>query len=157
MQRITITIDDELSEQLDAFTHGVGAASRSEAIRDLVRAGLSTRVTEAKDAHCFGIISYAVDQGVRNLASRVPQGRLQLHDRTIAALSVPVDHTTSIDVTLMRGHVADVASYAEALFLERGVMHGTLAMIPVDEDTHRHSHEDDGAEEHTHLRIRSGF
>lgn len=157
MQRTTITIDDELSADLDAYMRDTGAASRSEAIRDLVRRGLLARSGRPQDAQCFGVVSYAVDQGMRNLGARVPQGWLERHDQTVAAMSVPLDHTTSIDVTVMRGRLADIAAYAEALFLERGVMHGALSLIPVGEDTHRHSHHAGGTGEHTHLRVRSGF
>lgn len=175
MQRTTIAIDDELAAALDAYMESTGALSRSEAIRDLVRRGLSARSGGPAEAHCFGIISCTVDQSVRNLAARVPQGRLDRHDQTVAALSIPLDHTTSLDVTLMRGHVGDVSAYAEALFIERGVMHGTLNLIPVAEDkqphahthdyahahthdhAHDHAHEHGAAKEHTHLKVRSGF
>ena len=43
MQRTTIAIDDELAAALDAYMDSTGAGSRSEAIRDLVRRGLSAR------------------------------------------------------------------------------------------------------------------
>lgn len=156
MQRITIAIDDELAAALDAFMVGTGAGSRSEAIRDLVRRGLSARPEAPADAPCFGVVSCTIDQSVRNLAARVPQGRLDRHDQAIASLSVPLGHTTSIDVTVMRGLAGDVAAYAEALFLERGVMHGALSLIPVAQDTAAHAHPGAGSD-HTHVRVRSGF
>ena len=157
MQRITIAIDDDLAAALDAYIDGTGAASRSEAIRDLMRRGLSARPEAPVDAPCFGIVSYTIDQSVRTLATRVPQGRLDRHDQAVASLSVPLDHTTSVDVTVMRGPAGDVSAYAERLFLERGVMHGTLNLIPVAHDTHVHAHEDGAAGTHTQLRVRSGF
>lgn len=158
MQRTTIAIDDDLAAALDAYMEGTGAGSRSEAIRDLVRRGLSARSAAPAEAHCFGVVSCTIDQSVRNLAVRVPQGRLDRHDQAVAALSVPLDHTTSLDVTLMRGHVGEVSAYAEALFLERGVMHGALNLIPIAEDgTPPHAHEDGVAHTHRHLRVRSGF
>ena len=40
MQRVTITIDDELDAELDRFMKARGYANRSEAIRDLARSGL---------------------------------------------------------------------------------------------------------------------
>ena len=40
MQRVTITIDDELDGELDRFMKARGYANRSEAIRDLARSGL---------------------------------------------------------------------------------------------------------------------
>lgn len=157
MQRTTIAIDDELAVALDRYMDGVGAVSRSEAIRDLVRRGLSARPEAPASAPCFGVISYTIDQSVRNLAARVPQGRLDRHDQAVACVSIPLDHTTSVDVTVMRGQVGKVSAYAEALFLERGVMHGTLNLIPVAEDSSEHMHDDGAAYSHTHLRVRSGF
>lgn len=157
MQRITIAIDDDLAAQLDGFIQESGAANRSEAIRDLVRRGLSARPDGPAQASCFGVVSCAIDQSVRNLAARVPQGRLERHDQTVAALSVPLDHTTSVDVTVMRGQVGDIAAYAQALFLERGVMHGALSLIPVAQDESHHVHNHGSPHAHTHLRVKSGF
>ncbi len=157
MQRITIALDDALVAELDAHLEATGGSSRSEAIRDLVRRGLSTIPGSPGDARCYGVVSCAVDQSVRNLASRVPQGRLDHHDETVAALSVPLDHSTAIDVAVMRGRVAHISSYSEALFLERGVMHGSLGLIPVAEDTTIHVHPSGDMHAHTHLRVKNSF
>jgi CopG family nickel-responsive transcriptional regulator len=40
MQRVTITIDDDLAVDLERFMTVRGYANRSEAIRDLARSGL---------------------------------------------------------------------------------------------------------------------
>ena len=40
MQRVTITIDDDLTAELERYMAMHGYANRSEAIRDLARAGL---------------------------------------------------------------------------------------------------------------------
>lgn len=160
MQRITITLDDDLTAELDGFMAATGGANRSEVIRDLVRRGLSSRPEAPVNASCYGVISCAVDQSVRNLSSRVPQSRLDHHDQTIAALSVPLDHSTSIEVTVMKGRVADVQHFAEGLFLERGVVHGTLGLIPVMQDKttrHVHSHGGGPPHEHSHIKVQSSF
>lgn len=157
MQRITITIDGDLAARLDAYVESAGAASRSEAMRDLVRRGLSMRPDGPADAQCYGVMSCVIDQSVRNLATRVPRSRLDRHDQTVATLSVPLDHTTSIDVSVMWGPVADVSAYAETLFLQRGVMHGALNLIPVSQDTTVHVHDHGPPHEHTHTRVQSSF
>ncbi|WP_321334948.1 nickel-responsive transcriptional regulator NikR [Breoghania sp.] len=157
MQRITITLDDALAEELDAHMKATGAAGRSEVIRDLVRRGLATVPDAPGEAQCFGIISCAIDQSVRGLAARVPQGRLDRHDQTVAALSVPLDHTTSIDVTVMTGRAADVTTYAEALFAERGVMHGALGLVPVARDSEPHVHGHGSEQAHTHYKVRTSL
>ena len=157
MQRITIALDDALLAELDTHMADIGGTSRSETIRDLVRRGLGTIPGNRGDADCYAVVSCAIDQSVRNLAARVPQSRLDRHDQTIASLSVPLDHSTSIDVAVMRGRVTDVTSYAEALFLERGVMHGALGLIPVTQDSVTHVHSGGVPHQHTHLKVRSSF
>jgi CopG family nickel-responsive transcriptional regulator len=157
MHRITITIDADLAEKLDAYVEGTGATSRSEATRDLIRRALLMRSDAPPAASCFGVTSCVIDQSVRNLATRVPQSRLDRHDETVAVLSVPLDHSTSIDVSVMKGRVADVSSYAEALFLQRGVLHGVLSLIPVREDTAVHSHGPGPALRHTHIKVQNSF
>lgn len=156
MQRVTITLDDELAAELDRFQAEIGAGNRSEAIRELVRRGLAARPDAPADAACMGVISCAIDQSVRTLAVRVPQGRLDRHNQNVAALSVPLDHTTSLEVAVMRGAVGEVARFAEALFVERGVMHGALALIPVAEDEAHHTHKGE-QRPHTHIRVQPSF
>lgn len=158
MQRITITLTDEIVAEIDSFMAQSGASNRSEAIRDLVRRGLTGRPDTPADSRCLAVLTCAVDQSARNLAARIPQSRLDRHDQHLAALSIPLDHSTSLEVAVMRGAVGDITTSAEALFLERGVLHGHLALIPVAEDgprhihNHGHSHDD-----HTHLRVQSTF
>lgn len=156
MQRITITMDDGLIADLDAFAAGSGAGNRSEAIRDLVRRALAARHHDHGDAACFGVVTCAIDHRVRDLGRRVPQGRLDRHDQTVASLSVPVDHSTTLDVVVMQGDVAAVSAYAEGLFLERGVLHGALHLVPVSRESHVHAH-DDHAAPHVHLRVQETF
>lgn len=157
MHRTTITLDDALATELDAYMEASGAQSRSETIRDLVRRALADRPAAPDTASCYAVVSCVVDQTTRGLAARVPQGRLDRHDETVTALSVPLDHSTVLDVTVMRGQVGSIATYAETLFVERGVMHGSLGLIPVAEGETRHMHNEGGPHAHTHPKVLESF
>ncbi|SOB89981.1 CopG family nickel-responsive transcriptional regulator [Rhodobacter sp. JA431] len=164
MQRITITLTDEIAEELDLFMAQSGAGNRSEAIRDLVRRALATRPDAPPEAPCLAVMSCTVDQSVRNLGARLAQRRLDTHDRTVAALSVPLDHTTSLEIEVTRGTLGTLTRAAEAQFLERGVAHGALALIPVGHDGPRHSHAHPHGEhghehghEHSHTVVQTSF
>ncbi|WP_245803232.1 nickel-responsive transcriptional regulator NikR [Acuticoccus yangtzensis] len=156
MQRVTITLDPDLAAMVDAFRGAQGGQNRSEAVRDLLRRGLAASAVAPAEAACLGVVSCAVDLSVRGLAARVPQSRLDRHDQTVAALSVPIDHSTSLEVAVLRGPVGDVSGYAEALFVERGTTHGALALVPVAEGDAPHVHADE-SRPHTHMKVRSGF
>lgn len=156
MQRVTITLDEDLAAELDAFQDEIGAGNRSEAVRELIRRGLATRPQAPAEAACMGVVSCVIDQSVRTLGSRVPQSRLDRHNHVLTTLSVPLDHTTSLDVSVMSGTVGDIGRFAEALFLERGVLHGSLALIPVCDDKARHTHEGEHLP-HSHVKVQASF
>lgn len=156
MRRITITLPDEIAEEIDRFMAQSGAQNRSEAIRDLVRRALATRPDVAPEAPALGVVTATVDLTMRNLGARLSQARLDAHDQHLAALSIPLDHTTSLEVSVTRGPVGALSAAAEALFAERGVAHGQLALIPIAEAGPRHSH-DHAGDEHSHITVQSGF
>lgn len=153
MERITITIDGSLRARLDAYMTASGATNRSEAMRDLVRRGLNDE-HEQPGEECIAVVSYALDPNLRDLGRRVPQSRHERHDRVIAALSAPIDHSTAVEVAVMKGTVREMSDYANSLFLERGIHHGKVSLIPVITVTESHSHGSGEAHTHTHLRLR---
>lgn len=155
MQRVTITIDDDLLGALDAFMQRSGAGNRSEALRDLLRRGLAPEA--ADDADCVAVLSYSLDPSLRELGRRVPMSRQDHHDSTVAALSVPMDHKTAVEISVMRGKVGEISDYANGLFLERGVRHGRLAMIPVEREVEFHLHGTGAPHSHSHFRVKDSF
>jgi CopG family nickel-responsive transcriptional regulator len=158
MRRVTMSFDDGLLAELDAFLQKSGAASRSEALRDLVRRGLGQVALDGKaTGDCVGVVSYACHQSMRGLARRLAESRHDLHDRTIATTTAPLDHDTAIEVTIMRGDARELHGHAESLFLERGVMHGNVSLIPVEPQRDTHAHGPGRPRAHLHLKVRESF
>lgn len=155
MLRTTITIDQELAADIDAYIQRSGTMNRSEGIRDLVRRGLAAVPEESPTADCIGVVSYVVDQKIAGLAKQIRIERLEQHDIIVTTLGVPVDHDSSIDLVIMRAKVGEVSDFASALFLKRGVRHGSVSFIPVSQssDAHRHG----SKSEHTHIRVQNSF
>ena len=57
MQRLTITIDDDLLGEVDEFIAQHGYANRSEAFRDLLRGGLEySGAATAGNRHCIATL-----------------------------------------------------------------------------------------------------
>lgn len=158
MQRITITANDDFLEALDAHMRRTGATNRSEALRDLARRGLrSAEASRTLAGDCVGVISFAYDRRLRDLDRKVAEARDQRHDRVMATVAVPLDHGVAVEVQIMAGNPADVATHAEALFLQRGVLHGNLALVPVETVRSTHAHGGGEAHEHVHLKLRETF
>jgi CopG family nickel-responsive transcriptional regulator len=154
MQRITITIDDQLAEEIDSLAHARGYQNRSEAVRDLVRAGIAHTRSEITATECVATVSYVYDQGTRELPKRLVHAFQDRHDLSVATMRVALDHDNCMEVAVLKGKTADVAQFAESIIAERGVLHGRVTLIPAEIEVERHAHGDRRAEPHQHIRIR---
>ena len=142
MQRLTITIDDDLVAEMDEFMSKRGYANRSEAIRDLVRSGLQQSSLEvAGSRDCIATLSYVYDHAARELPKRLTQDFHEHHHLAQATLHVHVSHDSCLEVTVLRGRSAEVKAFADHVIAERGVRHGHVVFMPADVDGHSHDHE----------------
>lgn len=131
MQRITITIDDDLMEQLDYMIEHKGYSNRSEAIRDLARAGMKDDLERAnKLADCVGVLSYVYEHEARDLARRITATHHDHHDMTIASMHVHLNEGYCLEVSLLRGNVKALKEFTNSIISQRAVVHGELAIIP---------------------------
>src|SRR5215467_13071103 len=138
MQRVTITIDDDLVAEIDGFMAGRGYANRSEAIRDLTRSGLSQSNLEvAHDRHCVATLSYVYDHAARELPKRLTQDFHAHHGLAQATLHVHLDQESCLEVTVLKGRGSDVQRVADHVIAERGVRHGHVVYLPLNK-THTH-------------------
>jgi CopG family nickel-responsive transcriptional regulator len=148
MQRVTITVDDELVAELDRFMAVRGYANRSEAIRDLTRSGLQQAATEVAGARpCIAALVYVYDHETRELAQRLTRDYHERHDLAQTTLHMHLDHESCMEVTVLKGRGTDVQEFADHIIAERGVRHGHVVYLPAD-GAHTHSR---GAS-HSHSR-----
>jgi CopG family nickel-responsive transcriptional regulator len=140
MQRVTITLDDDLMADLDRIIAARGYQNRSEAIRDLARSGLEQAAIEvAGSRHCVAALVYAYDHHARDLPKRPTQEFHDHHDLSQATLHVHLDHESCLEVTVLKDKGAEVQSFANHVIAERGVRHDHVVYMPAPNDA-AHSH-----------------
>ena len=148
MQRVTISLDDDLAARFDAAVRERHYASRSEAVRDLVRQSVdAARLVDT--GTCVANLSYVYDHRTRALAARLLDLQHAHHDLVVAATHIALDHEASMETVLLRGPVASVRALADQIIAERGVRFGRINLISVDaNDDHAepapHHHDDHG-------------
>ena len=128
MERITITIDDDLLVAIDAFMARKGYTSRSEAFRDAMRGALE-REDARGEGNCVAVLSYVYDHATRHLADRLTDSYHQQHVLTVANLHVHLDREVCPEIAVLRGAVNDVAAFADSLATQRGVRHTNLHVV----------------------------
>jgi CopG family nickel-responsive transcriptional regulator len=146
MQRVTITIDDDLDAELGRFMKSRGYANRSEAIRDLARSGLQQAAVEVGGPQpCLAALIYVYDHEARDLPKRLTRDFHDRHDLAQATLHMHLDHENCMEVTVLKGPGSDVQKFADHIIAERGVRHGHVVYLPA-HGTHSHGR----GESHSH-------
>lgn len=133
LQRITITLDDDLMDDLDRIIAEHGYQNRSEAIRDFTRAGMQQAEQKmGKSGKCVAALVYVYDHAARDLSQRLVENYHGHHDLSMATLHVHLDDDSCMEVTALKGSGAEVQHFADHIIAERGVRYGRLVMIPTE-------------------------
>jgi CopG family transcriptional regulator, nickel-responsive regulator len=159
VQRITITIDDELLRSIDELCRRHHYTSRSEAIRDLVRqAETREQASRQTGSQCVATLSYVYEHHTRDLAKRLTNSQHDHHDLSVATLHVHLDQEDCLEVAVLRGRVEDVQGLADSITSQRGVRHGHLQILPAPHAVkgHRHGGPDHRAKPHRHATASRG-
>ena len=145
MQRLTISLDEELATTFDEMSEVQGYRSRSEAVRDIVRKAVEARRIERSDGDCVANLSYVYSHAVRALAQRLTEIGHEHHELVVATTHLHLDHDNCLESMMLKGPTTKVRALADAICSERGVRFGELNLISVspnnrhgDREGHRH-------------------
>lgn len=144
MQRVTITLDDDLSKEVDQLVIKNGYQNRSEAIRDFVRLGIQQAQEDAGvKGKCVAALVYVYDHAARDLPKRLIENIHGHHDLSLATLHVHLSNDSCMEVTALMGQSAEIRHLANHVIAERGVRYGRVVMIPMQPDrkskgSHKH-------------------
>ena len=150
MQRVTISLDDDLAARFDAIVRERSYASRSEAVRDLVREMVDgTRLDAAEEGDCVACLSYVYNHRTRALAERLLGFQHANHGLVVSTTHMSLDHDASLEAVLLRGPTSAVRTLADRMMAERGVRFGAINVVGVQTNDHHaepapHHHDDLG-------------
>lgn len=148
MERLTISLDNQLSQQFDEFIRARGYTNRSEAMRDLIREQLeAARLENRGTGHCVATLSYIYNHHESDLAGRVTSVQHDHHDLTLSSMHVHLDHDNCLEIAILRGGIDEVEKFANLVIATRGVRNGKLHMIPVEIRQEQHT---SGSPPHLH-------
>ncbi|WP_342323179.1 nickel-responsive transcriptional regulator NikR [Kosakonia sp. BYX6] len=133
MQRVTITLDDELLATLDDLSQRRGYHNRSEALRDILRGALAQESTQDSEKQGYAVLSYVYEHEKRDLASRIVATQHHHHDVSVATLHVHISHNDCLEIAVLKGNMGDVQHFADDVIAQRGVRHGHLQCLTTEE------------------------
>ncbi|KIS45857.1 nickel-responsive transcriptional regulator NikR [Kosakonia radicincitans] len=129
MQRVTITLDDDLLETLDNLSEQRGYNNRSEALRDILRSALTQESTQNSEQQGYAVLSYVYEHEKRDLASRLVATQHHHHELSVATLHVHISHDDCLEIAVLKGKMGEVQHFANDVIAQRGVRHGHLQCL----------------------------
>ncbi len=133
MQRVTISIDDDLAAELDRMARKRGYDSRSEAMRDFARATIERwRQEDSSAEFCVATLSYVYDRRVRSLPERLSRMEHDHHDLVASSATLRLDHYDSLVSVMLKGRSVEVQGLADRIIAQRGVRLANLNLIAVE-------------------------
>lgn len=129
MQRVTVSLDDDIAAALDDLVASRGYANRSEAVRDLVREAASRLAASTGSQPCLGILSYIFDHDRRDLSRRLAHTHHDHHVLNLSTLHLHLNQALCLEVAVLRGPADEISHLADRVNTERGVQLGDLRLI----------------------------
>jgi len=125
--RFGVSIEQDLLENYDRLIAERGYATRSEALRDLIREALIQQKIEMKsETQALGSLTLVYDHHASNLLQEMTQIQHNFHELILSVMHLHVNHNDCLEVIALRGVVAEIAALANGLLSLKGIKNGKL-------------------------------
>jgi CopG family nickel-responsive transcriptional regulator len=131
--RFGVSVEADLLERFDLLCAGRGYASRSEALRDMIRQALLEERGKPGDNPATGVLSLVYDHHRHDLSQQLTQRQHDAHACIVATLHVHLDHRNCLEILVLRGGAARISELADSLRAVRGVSHGSFTITSTEE------------------------
>ncbi len=128
LTRFGVSIDSRLIKKFDALIGRKGYATRSEAIRDMIRDSLVEEEWEAEERETVGTITIVYNHHTRELEHSLADMQHKSFHKIISTLHVHLDAHNCLEVLVVKGKSREIKKIADRLIGTRGVKHGKLTM-----------------------------
>jgi CopG family nickel-responsive transcriptional regulator len=126
LTRISISLENALLDAFDERNAAKGYATRSEAIRDLIRDRLVREQAERAEGEQVAIVTLVYDHHARELAARLIDKQHHHHDLVVSSLHIHLGERHCLEVSVLRGPAPKVRHLGDELLATKGVLHGEL-------------------------------
>jgi CopG family nickel-responsive transcriptional regulator len=126
LTRVSISLENTLLGAFDRRNAEKGYATRSEAIRDLIRDRLIREEAERAEGEQVAVVFLVFDHHARELAARLIDKQHHHHELVVSSLHVHLGERHCLEVSVLRGPVNKVRHLGDELLATKGVLHGDM-------------------------------
>jgi CopG family nickel-responsive transcriptional regulator len=127
LERIGISLEEDLLAQFDRLIAEKGYVNRSEAVRDLIRDSLVQREWAAQGREeKVAVVTLVYDHDSSSLAQKLAHIQHENHRAVVSALHVHLDPHNCLEVLVLRGRGRDISAMGDGLVSTKGVKYGKV-------------------------------
>lgn len=129
LTRVSISLESALLKAFDCNIEARGYATRSEAIRDLIRDHLIREESKGErggKSEQVAVVTLVYDHHARELAATLIDKQHHHHHLVVSSMHVHLGERHCLEVSVLRGPAGKVRHLGEELLATRGVLHGEI-------------------------------
>ena len=126
--RFSVSLEDDLLEQFDRFCTEQHFATRSEAVRQLIRDKLTAHAWESDAQDVAGTLTLVYDHHRPQLRDHLTAMQHDHMEMVVSTLHAHLTHDLCLEVIVLRGPAAKLRTIASQLQGLKGIFKGELVM-----------------------------
>ena len=126
--RFSVSVEDDLLDQFDRYCRQEQFATRSEAVRQLIREALTTRAWQAASEDAAGTLTLVYDHHRPQLRDKLIQVQHDNTDLVVSTAHAHLSHDVCLEVIILRGPAERLRQIAAQLRGLKGIHRGELVM-----------------------------
>jgi CopG family nickel-responsive transcriptional regulator len=150
LTRFSVSLEADLLEAFDRYVKEGSFATRSEAIRQLLRRTLTVEAFEGDDKSVTASLTLVYDHHRPHLVEKLLALQHDHAGEVVASLHVHLDRDRCLEVLVLRGTGAALRKLAESLRGLKGVHTGELTLAETAESPTHGAHSHDRPHKHPH-------
>lgn len=127
--RISISMPEDLLQELDVMVAKRGFESRSQAIGSMINEQLLEHKRQLGEQVMMGTITLLYDRSVKGLQGQLSDLQSQHIDEVISSLHVHLMDKQMLEVVLVQGPATKLQAIADAMSTLRGMIMGRLQLM----------------------------
>ena len=129
VERIGVSLNQELLRQFDSLIDQQGYRNRSGAIRDLIRREISRdRLTDPK-VKAIAVVCLIYDHHSAKIVEKLTCLQHSHIPKTICSMHIHLDADDCMEIIVLRGKVGEINKVAENMISQKGVRLGKVHLI----------------------------
>jgi CopG family nickel-responsive transcriptional regulator len=132
--RFSVSLEEDLLEKFDRYCQEEQVATRSEAVRQLIRDTLTRRAWATDTHEVAGTLTLVYDHHRAQLRDRLMELQHDHNDLIVSTLHAHLTHDLCLEVIVLRGPAAKLQLIASQLRGLKGIFKGELVMASAPEE-----------------------